>query len=123
MRKRFNNRISLVLYFTLLLAAMPSAACSNAIALDTPAYITPIPDSKPGDQVRYSLNCNLQYFSMVFAWGTVICSCGSTEYLTLQLKPGGQYSVLWNKNIPFNANGRRVPMYFASVQQTSTIVH
>ena len=113
MRKKNNICVSLVGYCFLALVVIPPAACSassffNTIStLDTSSTITQIPDVKPGDQVRYSLHVTLQYFSIVFAWGTVTCNCGSIEKLTLQfaLFTPGEHSLYWDSTVPSSAYG------------------
>ncbi len=97
-----------------MLVAIPTASCAassffnTTSVFDTTATITQIPDVNPGDQVRYSLNLGIQYFSFVFAWGTVTCACDSVEKLTLQfaLFPTGEHSLYWDSTVPTFAYGQ-----------------
>jgi hypothetical protein len=69
--------------------------------------IDPVPDSAPGDHVRYRLEFPVNLLSISFAWGNVTFTGAKTETLTLQfiiLLPG-DYSFTWDSIVPAGATG------------------
>ena len=137
MRKFKHNRTLFVFYFVLLLMALPTAAGADysflktASVFGTTGNITQLADAKPGDQVRYSLNLTLSFFSYVFVWGTVTNTTAGAESLPLQfkfLKPG-EYVLYWDSMVPLSASGQStidivflsIPGRFGSAFSTYTV--
>ena len=67
--------------------------------------ITPVPDTAPGNPVRYNIDFSVRLFSISFAWGSVTFTGAKKETLPLQLKKfrAGDHSFYWDSSVPLGA--------------------
>lgn len=134
MSSRSTIYISLMLCCFLLVAASHAVAghispFSNSAGPSAETFIIkPVPDSAPGDPVRYSIEFSVKLFSILFAWGAVTFPGAQKERLALQLitaRPG-EYSFTWDSIVPAGANGTAtVAIYYLGLpgsifRQTTT---
>lgn len=103
----------------LLLCSLITCTASHAQAASKPTIsapvgtlagtfaILPIPDTLPGDPIRFQIDFSVRLFSISFAWGSVTYTGAKQEKLILQLKTvrAGDHSFSWDSIVPSGATG------------------